>query len=130
MAFFLATWWNMFADWWEGTTIGQEVDAAGKAAIQELEQVTPADLESAVETTAGAMLPVLTGGGSVGDIIAAGVTAAEAAFKSAGTQLSATTLSTFVSTLHNSVVTQQTTAQAVPPTVVAAPTSPETPTNG
>jgi len=39
MTFFLATWWNQLSTWWAGTTIGAEVDAAGKAALAELELI-------------------------------------------------------------------------------------------
>jgi hypothetical protein len=102
----LSSIWSEFRSWWSGTTIGQEIDAAGAATLKELEVILPAALETIVESTAAALLPGITSGASTADIIAAGIAAAEAAFKSADATVASTTVSTFVSTLHNAVTTQ------------------------
>jgi hypothetical protein len=103
----LSSWVSNVVTWWEGTTIGQEIDAAAKAAITELESLTASELESITENTASAMLPVIASGGSVPSIIAVGLTAAEAAFKTSASKVASTTVSTFVATLHNSISAQQ-----------------------
>jgi hypothetical protein len=112
MTFFLTTWWNQLSSWWAGTTIGSEVDAAAKAAISELEAIAPSALKNIVESVATAILPGITGGAATGLIISAGITAAEAAFKNEETTVSSTTVSTFVSSLHNSITAQQAVAAA------------------
>lgn len=92
--------------WWESTTIGQQVDVAGKAALAELESLTPGALKNIAEATATAILPVLAAGNPTAAIISAGIVAAEAALKVEAKTVSATTLSTFVATIHNSVAAQ------------------------
>jgi len=98
--------WSEFKTFWQGTVIGKEIDAAAAAAKTELESITAADLETIASATATGILGGLATGGTAG-AISAGITAAETAFKAAGAQVSATTISTFASTLHNSIVTQQ-----------------------
>lgn len=97
------TWFKNLEAWWEGTTIGQDIDAAAKAAISELESLTASDLATAAERTAAAILPVLASGGSLSAIMTAGALAAEKAFTAAGVDVASTTVSTFVSSLHNTV---------------------------
>jgi hypothetical protein len=99
----IKTWFTALETWWEGTTIGKEIDAAAKAAIAELESITASDLATAAEHTAAAMLPVLATGGSLSAIMAAGALAAEKAFLAAGADVASTTVSTFVSSLHNTI---------------------------
>jgi hypothetical protein len=114
MTFFAITWWNKLEAWWAGTTIGQEVDSAAKAALSELEAIGPGALETVVEATASAILPGITGGASTATIIANGITAAEAAFKTAEASVSSTTVSTFVSALHSSISAQPVVAAPAP----------------
>lgn len=113
----ISTVWTEFKAWWEGTTIGQEIDAAAAAALKELEVLAPSILLSVTESTASPILAGLTAGNSTAEIISAGISAAEAAFASAGSSVASTTVSTFVSTLHNSI-SAQVSAGAVTPTTV------------
>ena len=115
----LEGWLTSLKTWWEGTTIGQDIDAAAKAAIAELEAITPADLATVAESTAAAMLPALTAGGSLSAIMSAGVLAAEAAFKVAGANIASTTVSTFVSSLHNTISATVPAASTPMPTPIA-----------
>ena len=123
----IATLWSEFVTWWKGTTIGQEIDAAGAATVKELEAIESTTLENIVVTTSTAILSALTSSSPVATIISDGITAAEAAFKAAGAQVADTTVSTFVSALHNSISTQQTagavTAQPVTTTPAPAATA-------
>lgn len=90
--------------WWEGTTIGKEIDNAAKSAIAELEKLTESQLSTIAEATATGALQGLATGGTAG-AIAAGVTAAELAFKAAEVQVTKGTLSTFATTIANQVST-------------------------
>lgn len=103
----ISTIWQEFKTWWTGTTIGQEIDAAGASALAELEAIGPTELLSIVESTSAAILPGITAASSTSSIISAGIDAAEAAFKAAGATVASTTVSTFVSTLHSSITAQQ-----------------------
>lgn len=114
----LSSIWQEFTAWWEGTAIGKEIDSAAGAALSELEAIAPTALTAVTEATAGAILPGITSGGSVSEIMAAGIAAAEAAFKTQAATVSATTISTFTSALHNSVATQVA-AGAVTPAAAA-----------
>ena len=110
----LKTLWTEFTTWWKGTTLGAEVDSAGKAAATELEALAPTALLAIVTATSAAILPGITGSVATASIISAGITAAEAAAKTEGADLASTTISTLVSTLHSSI-TAQAAAGAVTP---------------
>jgi hypothetical protein len=86
----------------EGTTIGNAIEADYKAALAELESVGVADLEQAVKTIGVAVLGGLATGGETG-AIAAGIAAAPAAFEAAGKDISAQTTRTLVNTVLNQV---------------------------
>jgi hypothetical protein len=113
----IATLWQEFTTWWEGTTIGQEIDSAAEAAKSELESIGEQDMANIAESTATGILTGLATGGTAA-AIAGGITAAETAFKASEVQVSSATLGTFVATLHSSIAAQQA-AGAVTP---AAPT--------
>jgi hypothetical protein len=110
----ISTLWSEFKTWWEGTTIGQEIDAAGEATAKELESIAPADLETIVATTSTAILSGLAASSPTAAIISAGITAAENAFKAAGANVASTTVSTFTSALHNSITAQQSAGSVTP----------------
>lgn len=98
-----------FVTWWEGTTLGQEIDTAAKAAIAELEKIGEVDLKNIAETTATAALAGLSTGGVAG-AISAGVRAAIPAFEAAESVVSNSTLGTFVNTIVSQLNTQASTA--------------------
>lgn len=108
--------WQEFSTWWKGTKLGSEIDAAGKATLAELEALAPGIVESVAETTSTALLGGISASSPVADLMAAGVAAAEAAFKAAGAQVASTSITTFVSALHNSVVTQSAAGNVTPAT--------------
>lgn len=112
----ISTLWTEFTTWWKGTSIGTEIDTAGKATLTELEAVAPAVLESVTASTATALLTGITAGSSTSAIIAAGIDAAENGFKAAGASVAATTVSTFTAALHSSVVTQTAVGSVTPVT--------------
>lgn len=114
----ISTLWQEFRIWWSGTTIGNEIDAAGEAAKTELASIGEAQLATVAESTATGILTGLASGGTAG-AIASGLAAAETAFKAAGTTVTTATLGTFVATLNSSIATQQA-AGAVTPTPPAA----------
>jgi hypothetical protein len=86
----------------EGTTIGNAIEADYKAALAELKSVGTADLEQVVKTIGVAVLGGLATGGETG-AIAAGIAAAPAAFEAAEKDVSAKTTRTLVNTIVNQV---------------------------
>jgi hypothetical protein len=86
----------------EGTTIGNAIEADYKAALAELKSIGVTDLEQAVKTIGVAVLGGLATGGETG-AIAAGIAAAPAAFEAAGKDISAQTTRTLVNTVLNQV---------------------------
>jgi hypothetical protein len=105
--------------WWEGTTIGQEIDAAAKAAIAELEALGTKDIELIAGETATAVLPELATGNIAG-AIAAGVTQATVSFEKYGKQVSVATINTFATTIVNQAAANVT---PVATSVVATPSA-------
>ncbi len=103
----------------EGTNIGNAIEADYKAALAELESIGVADLEQAVKTIGVAVLGGLATGGETG-AIAAGIAAAPAAFEAAGKDISAQTTRTLVNTVLNQVSTTSPTAASAGTTGTAA----------
>jgi hypothetical protein len=111
--------WHDIAKSWEGSSLGTVIDTAAAAAWAELKLVGPSDLLSITENVGTSLLTGLAAGDATSAIISSGITIAENAFKTAGAQLASTTLSTFVSAIHNQVVA---TAPAAPtPAATATP---------
>jgi hypothetical protein len=104
--------WHDVVKSWEGSSVGNAIDNAAAAAWTELETVGPSDLLSIVENVGTSLLTGLAAGNPTSAIISEGITLAETAFKNVGAQLASTTLSTFVSAIHNQVVTTAPTAAA------------------
>jgi hypothetical protein len=91
----------------EGTSIGNAIEADYKAALAELESIGTADLEQIVKTISVAVLGGLATGGETG-AIAAGIAAFEAAEK----DVSVKTTRTLVNTILNQVSATASTASA------------------
>lgn len=88
----------------EGTTLGQQLEADGKAAWAELNSISATDLKTAVTAIGVAALGGLASGGTAG-AIAAGIAAAPAAFKAAAADISNKTTNTLVTSVVNSLST-------------------------
>lgn len=93
----------------EGTTLGTQLEADVKEAVAELKAVTEDDLKQAVTLVGVAALQGLSTGGTIG-AIAAGIAAAPAAFKAAGHDISDKTASTLVTSVVNSLMAAAPTA--------------------
>lgn len=102
--------WHDVVVGWEGSSVGNAIDTAASAAWVELQAIAPSDLLSIVENVGTTLLAGVAAGNPTSDIISAGITLAENAFVTAGKAVAATTVSTFVSALHNQVTTTATTA--------------------
>ena len=70
--------WKEFDTWWDGTAIGEEINAAAASALAELEAVAPDVLKVVTSSTATAILTGLAASNPTSAIIAAGIEAAEA----------------------------------------------------
>ena len=99
-----AVWHDVVAGW-EGNSVGSAIDTAAAAAWAELKTIAPSDLLSIVENVGTSILSSVAAGNPTSAVISEGITIAEAAFASAGKQVASTTLSTFVSALHNQTTT-------------------------
>lgn len=95
--------WHDVVVGWEGSSVGNAIDKAGAAAWAELQTVAPSDLLSIVENVGTALLAGFAAGNPTSAIISSGISIAEAAFATASKQVASTTLSTFVSAIHNEV---------------------------
>jgi hypothetical protein len=100
--------------WFEGTQIGQIIEADMKAAIAELEQVTTVELENAVKVIGLNVLSALATGGT-NAAIAAGIVSAEQEFKAIGKDITERTINTLVTTVVNQV------SDKISPAPAAAP---------
>lgn len=124
---FSAVWHDVVAGW-EGSSVGNAIDSAAAAAWAELQAVGPSDLLSIVENVGTGLLAGVTAGNPTSAIIATGITLAENAFAAAGKQITATTVSTFVSALHNQVTVTNTAANTTAPAATPSADAPaETP---
>ena len=110
--------WSDVVKGWEGSSVGNAIDTAAAAAWAELQTIAPSDLLSIVENVGTTILSGVAAGNPTSAIISEGITIAENAFVTAGKAVAATTLSTFVSAIHNQAVT---TAPAVVAPVAATP---------
>lgn len=117
---FKAVWGDVIAGW-EGSSLGTVIDAAASAAWAELQAIAPADLLGIVESVGTAILGGVTAGNPTSAIISEGILIAEQAFANVSKQVAATTLSTFVSAVHNQVSVTASTAAAPAPVVDPAP---------
>lgn len=90
--------------WFEGTVIGQQIEADAKAALAELESIGKAELENAVKVIGLSVLGGLASGGTSG-AIAAGIASAQTEFKALGKDVAAKTINTLVTTVVNQVST-------------------------
>jgi hypothetical protein len=111
--------WHDLVKSWEGSSVGNAIDNAAAAAWAELKTAGPSDLLSITENVGTSILTGLAANDATSAIISNGITIAENAFKTAGAKLASTTLSTFVSAIHNQVVSTAPTAAA--PASTAAP---------
>jgi hypothetical protein len=102
--------------WFNGSSIGQAIEADYRSAVAELETVATADLENAVKVIGLAALGGLATGGTAG-AIAAGIASAETEFKTVGKDVTVKTLNTLVSTVVNQVSAQTAPTPVVPPAV-------------
>lgn len=106
--------WKEFDTWWDGTAIGEEINAAAASALAELEAVAPDVLKVVTSSTATAILTGLAASNPTSAIIAAGIEAAEASFKAQSITVASETISTFAASIHNSVTTQQSAGAVTP----------------
>jgi hypothetical protein len=114
--------WSDVVKGWEGSSVGSALDAAAAAAWAELKLIGPSDLLGIVENVGTSILSSVAAGNPTSAIISEGISIAEAAFKTAGAQVASTTLSTFVSAIHNQTAVEA--PVSIPPqpaTVAAAP---------
>ena len=90
---------------WTSSAVGTAIDNAAAAAWKELETIAPQALETVASAGTTAILAGIGASSPTSVVIAAGIAAAESAFKSQGITVATTTLSTFSSALHAAVVT-------------------------
>ena len=114
--------WSDVVKGWEGSSVGNAIDAAAAAAWTELQTVAPSDLLSIVENVGTTILSGIAAGNPTSAIISEGITLADQAFITAGKQIAGTTLSTFVSAIHNQTVVSS--AAATPAVETPAPEAP------
>ena len=91
-------------NWFNHSSIGQQIEADFKSAVGELEQIAAADLEAAVKEIGLASLAGLATGGTSG-AISAGIASAVEQFKKLEADVSTKTINTLVSTVVNQVST-------------------------
>ena len=97
---------------WTSSAVGTAIDHAAAVAWKELEAVAPQALETVATAGTTAILAGIGASSPTSVVIAAGIAAAESAFKAQGISVATTTLSTFTSALHTAVSAPQATVSA------------------